>query len=177
MVLAPDTPQSTSWTSAAPCPVSALPCVSPSSCPLCREPPRPSGSRGVSRTRYCTLHHLRENLMIDGFVSSSALLAKQFLSQDWVTASGEKERGSKFNETLHALLRCVLFLCFRSKSGLSLSLYYWSKWLRFFHVFSIYLENVDDVLKAVEEIAGERISELVNATNDDHSVSWPTLNR
>lgn len=115
--------------------------------------------------------------MIDGFVSSSALLAKQFLSQDWVTASGEKERGSKFNETLHALLRCVLFLCFRSKSGLSLSLYYWSKWLRFFHVFSIYLENVDDVLKAVEEIAGERISELVNATNDDHSVSWPTLNR
>ncbi|XP_016886559.2 Fanconi anemia group D2 protein-like, partial [Cynoglossus semilaevis] len=84
--------------------------------------------------------------MIDGFVSSSAILAKQFLSQDWVTASGEKERGSKFNETLHALL-------------------------------SIYLENVDDVLKAVEEIAGERISELVNATNDDHSVSWPTLNR
>lgn len=37
-----------------------------------------------------------------------ASLAKLFLSQDWVTASGEKERGSKFNEALHSVLRFVI---------------------------------------------------------------------
>uniref|UniRef100_A0A3Q3XCR8 Uncharacterized protein n=1 Tax=Mola mola TaxID=94237 RepID=A0A3Q3XCR8_MOLML len=76
----------------------------------------------------------------------TASLAKRFLSQDWVTASGEKERGSKFNEVLQSLL-------------------------------SIYLEHVDDVLKAVEEIAGEGILELLNAGKDESSASWPTLNR
>ncbi|XP_071351317.1 Fanconi anemia group D2 protein isoform X2 [Trachinotus anak] len=76
----------------------------------------------------------------------TASLAKRFLSQEWVTASGEKERGSKFNEALQTLL-------------------------------SIYLEHVDDVLKAVEEIAGEGIPELLNASKDDSSASWPTLNR
>ncbi|XP_035858240.1 Fanconi anemia group D2 protein isoform X1 [Sander lucioperca] len=76
----------------------------------------------------------------------TASLAKRFLSQDWVTASGEKERGNKFNEALHTLLR-------------------------------IYLEHVDDVLKAVEEIAGEGITELLNASKDERSASWPTLNR
>ncbi|KAG8007845.1 Fanconi anemia group D2 protein [Nibea albiflora] len=76
----------------------------------------------------------------------TASLAKRFLSQEWVTASGEKERGNKFNEALHALL-------------------------------SIYLEHVDDVLKAVEEIAGEGISELLNASKDESSASWPTLSR
>ncbi|XP_049448967.1 Fanconi anemia group D2 protein [Epinephelus fuscoguttatus] len=76
----------------------------------------------------------------------TASLAKRFLSQDWVTASGEKERGNKFNEALHALL-------------------------------SIYLEHVDDVLKAVEEIAGEGIPELLNASKDESSSSWPTLSR
>uniref|UniRef100_A0A3Q3K5H2 FA complementation group D2 n=1 Tax=Monopterus albus TaxID=43700 RepID=A0A3Q3K5H2_MONAL len=71
-------------------------------------------------------------------------LAKHFLSQNWVTASGEKERGNKFNEALHTLL--------------------------------IYLEHVDDILKAVEEIAGEGIPELLNASKDESSASWPTLN-
>ncbi|KAF7659435.1 hypothetical protein LDENG_00298030 [Lucifuga dentata] len=73
-------------------------------------------------------------------------LARQFLSQSWVTASGEKERGNKFNEALQTLL-------------------------------SIYLEHVDDVLKAVEEITGKGIPELLNASKDENSASWPTLNR
>ncbi|XP_076603581.1 Fanconi anemia group D2 protein [Chaetodon auriga] len=76
----------------------------------------------------------------------TASLAKRFLSQEWVTASGERERGNKFNEALHTLL-------------------------------SIYLEHVDDVLKAVEEIAGQGIPELLNASKDESSASWPTLNR
>ncbi|XP_070697589.1 Fanconi anemia group D2 protein [Pempheris klunzingeri] len=76
----------------------------------------------------------------------TASLAKRFLSQVWVTATGEKERGNKFNEALHTLLR-------------------------------IYLEHVDDVLKAVEAIAGEGIPELLNASKDESSASWPTLNR
>ncbi|XP_015243810.1 PREDICTED: Fanconi anemia group D2 protein isoform X3 [Cyprinodon variegatus] len=80
------------------------------------------------------------------FREQIASLARRFLSQGWVTASGERERGSKFNETLHTLL-------------------------------SIYLEHVDDVLKAVEEIAGEGITELINAAKDESSASWPTLSR
>lgn len=76
----------------------------------------------------------------------TASLAKRFLSQDWVTASGQKERGNKFNEALHTLLR-------------------------------IYLEHVDDVLKAVEEITERGIAELLNASKDESSASWPTLNR
>ncbi|XP_034539766.1 Fanconi anemia group D2 protein [Notolabrus celidotus] len=75
-----------------------------------------------------------------------ASLAKHFLGQEWVTASGERERGTKFNDTLYSLL-------------------------------SIYLEHVDDVLKAVEEIAGEGITELINAAKDESSATWPTLNR
>uniref|UniRef100_A0A673HY95 Fanconi anemia group D2 protein-like n=1 Tax=Sinocyclocheilus rhinocerous TaxID=307959 RepID=A0A673HY95_9TELE len=42
---------------------------------------------------------------------------------------------------------------------------------------SIYLEHTDDVLKAVEEIAGEGVPELMNAAKDANSRSWPTLNR
>ncbi|KAM7422523.1 hypothetical protein PAMA_010526 [Pampus argenteus] len=76
----------------------------------------------------------------------TASLARRFLSQEWLTASGEKERGNKFNEALHTLLHT-------------------------------YLEHVDDILKAVEEIAGEGISELLNASKDESSASWPTLNR
>ncbi|XP_076125182.1 Fanconi anemia group D2 protein [Alosa pseudoharengus] len=41
----------------------------------------------------------------------------------------------------------------------------------------IYLTHVDDVLKAVEEIAGEGIPELVSAAKDASSRTWPTLNR
>ncbi|XP_041834806.1 Fanconi anemia group D2 protein isoform X2 [Melanotaenia boesemani] len=78
--------------------------------------------------------------------AQSASLAQHFLSQVWVTASGERERGNKFNEALHALL-------------------------------SIYLVHVDDVLKAVEEIAGKGIPELINAAKDESSASWPTLSR
>ncbi|KAM9361725.1 Fanconi anemia group D2 protein [Symphorus nematophorus] len=80
------------------------------------------------------------------FREQTASLAKRFLSQEWVTPSGEKERGKDFNEALNTLL-------------------------------SIYLEHVDDVLKAVEEIAGEGIPELLNASKDESSASWPTLNR
>uniref|UniRef100_A0A3Q2VGY5 FA complementation group D2 n=1 Tax=Haplochromis burtoni TaxID=8153 RepID=A0A3Q2VGY5_HAPBU len=76
----------------------------------------------------------------------TASLARRFLNQDWVTASGEKERGTKFNEALHTLL-------------------------------SIYLEHVDDILKAVEEIAAQGIPELINASKDESSASWPTLSR
>lgn len=41
----------------------------------------------------------------------------------------------------------------------------------------IYLEHVDDVLKAVEEIAGVGIPELLDASKEESSTSWPTLNR
>lgn len=44
-------------------------------------------------------------------------------------------------------------------------------------VSSIYLERTNDVLKAVEEITGEGISELINAPKDASSRSWRTLNR
>ncbi|KAM8913890.1 Fanconi anemia group D2 protein isoform 2-T6 [Spinachia spinachia] len=80
------------------------------------------------------------------FREQTASLAKQFLGQGWVTARGERERGNKFNEALHTLLR-------------------------------MYLEHVDDVLKAVEEIAAVGIPELLRASKDESSTSWPTLNR
>ncbi|KAM6927239.1 Fanconi anemia group D2 protein [Xenentodon cancila] len=83
---------------------------------------------------------------VAAYREQTASLARRFLSQVWVTASGERERGNKFNEALHTLL-------------------------------SIYLEHVDDVLKGVEEIAGEGIPELLNASKDESSTSWPTLNR
>uniref|UniRef100_A0A671QBV6 FA complementation group D2 n=1 Tax=Sinocyclocheilus anshuiensis TaxID=1608454 RepID=A0A671QBV6_9TELE len=73
-------------------------------------------------------------------------LTRHFLCQEWVTASGEKERGNKYNDALQTLL-------------------------------SIYLEHTDDVLKAVEEIAGEGVPELMNAAKNANSRSWPTLNR
>uniref|UniRef100_A0A671Q8N1 FA complementation group D2 n=1 Tax=Sinocyclocheilus anshuiensis TaxID=1608454 RepID=A0A671Q8N1_9TELE len=73
-------------------------------------------------------------------------ISAHFLCQEWVTASGEKERGNKYNDALQTLL-------------------------------SIYLEHTDDVLKAVEEIAGEGVPELMNAAKNANSRSWPTLNR
>ncbi|XP_010879858.2 Fanconi anemia group D2 protein isoform X2 [Esox lucius] len=76
----------------------------------------------------------------------TATLARAFLCQEWVTTSGDREKGPKHNETLQTLL-------------------------------SIYLEHTDDVLKAVEEIAGEGIPELLNAAKDASSRTWPTLNR
>ncbi|XP_053725333.1 Fanconi anemia group D2 protein isoform X2 [Synchiropus splendidus] len=75
-----------------------------------------------------------------------ASLAQSFLSQAWVTPSGEKERGNKFNEALHAVL-------------------------------STYLEHVEDVMNAIEEISGEGISEIINASKDESSTTWPTLSR
>uniref|UniRef100_A0AAY4DYK1 FA complementation group D2 n=1 Tax=Denticeps clupeoides TaxID=299321 RepID=A0AAY4DYK1_9TELE len=42
---------------------------------------------------------------------------------------------------------------------------------------SIYLNHIDDVLKAVEEIAGQGIPELMNTSKDGSSTTWPTLNR
>uniref|UniRef100_A0A8C8F8I2 Fanconi anemia group D2 protein n=1 Tax=Oncorhynchus tshawytscha TaxID=74940 RepID=A0A8C8F8I2_ONCTS len=76
----------------------------------------------------------------------TATLARRFLCQEWVTTSGDREKGPKHNETLQTLL-------------------------------SIYLEHTDDVLKAVEEIAGEGIPELLNSAKDASSRTWPTLNR
>ncbi|KAJ7999200.1 hypothetical protein DPEC_G00212960 [Dallia pectoralis] len=76
----------------------------------------------------------------------TATLARRFLCQEWVTTSGDREKGPKHNETLQTLI-------------------------------SIYLEHVDDVLKAVEEIAEEGISELLSAAKDASSKTWPTLNR
>uniref|UniRef100_A0A3Q2XHS2 FA complementation group D2 n=1 Tax=Hippocampus comes TaxID=109280 RepID=A0A3Q2XHS2_HIPCM len=72
-------------------------------------------------------------------------LARRFLSQSWITVSGEKQRGTKFNEALHTLL--------------------------------IYMEHVDDVLKAVEEIANEGFPQIINASKDESSASWPTLSQ
>lgn len=80
------------------------------------------------------------------FREKTASFARCFLSQNWVTASGERERGIKFNEALHTML-------------------------------SIYLEHVDDVLKAVEEIAAKGVPELLNVSKDESSTSWPTLHR
>ncbi|XP_019736648.1 Fanconi anemia group D2 protein isoform X3 [Hippocampus comes] len=76
----------------------------------------------------------------------TASLARRFLSQSWITVSGEKQRGTKFNEALHTLL-------------------------------SIYMEHVDDVLKAVEEIANEGFPQIINASKDESSASWPTLSK
>ncbi|XP_027003019.2 Fanconi anemia group D2 protein [Tachysurus fulvidraco] len=42
---------------------------------------------------------------------------------------------------------------------------------------SIYLGHADDVLKAVEEITENGISEVIDAAKDASSRSWPTLNR
>uniref|UniRef100_A0AAQ5Y1E2 FA complementation group D2 n=1 Tax=Amphiprion ocellaris TaxID=80972 RepID=A0AAQ5Y1E2_AMPOC len=42
---------------------------------------------------------------------------------------------------------------------------------------SIYLEHVDDVLTALEEIAKKGMQELINMSKDESSTSWPTLNR
>lgn len=42
--------------------------------------------------------------------------------------------------------------------------------------FSIYMAHVSDVLKAVEEIAGEGIPQQLGAPKDQ-SPSWPTLNK
>ncbi|XP_054640735.1 Fanconi anemia group D2 protein isoform X2 [Dunckerocampus dactyliophorus] len=80
------------------------------------------------------------------YKEEAASLARGFLSQQWLTVSGEKQRGTKFNEALQALL-------------------------------SIYLRNVDDVLKAVEEMANEGFPQIINASKDESSAAWPTLSR
>ncbi|KAG7283247.1 hypothetical protein CRUP_004989 [Coryphaenoides rupestris] len=82
----------------------------------------------------------------EAYRKQAASLARGFLCQEWVTATGEREKGTKFNEGLQTLL-------------------------------SVYLEHVDDVLKAVEEITQEGVSELLNAAKDASSKTWPTLNR
>lgn len=43
--------------------------------------------------------------------------------------------------------------------------------------FSIYLAHVTDVLEAVEEIAGEGISQYLDDSKDESASSWPTLNK
>ncbi|XP_067089997.1 Fanconi anemia group D2 protein [Osmerus mordax] len=74
----------------------------------------------------------------------TASLARHFLSQEWITASGERE--NKYNESLTAIL-------------------------------SIYLGHCEDVLKAIEEISGEGIPQLLDAAKHASSSSWPTLTR
>ncbi|KAJ8409352.1 hypothetical protein AAFF_G00235500 [Aldrovandia affinis] len=73
-------------------------------------------------------------------------LCRSFLCQEWVTPSGERERGVKHNDTLQTLL-------------------------------SLYFAHTDDVLKAIEEIAGEGVPELISAAKDGCSRTFPTLTR
>ncbi|XP_036387647.1 Fanconi anemia group D2 protein [Megalops cyprinoides] len=75
-----------------------------------------------------------------------ASLSRHFLCQEWVMPGGEKERGSKHNDTLQTLL-------------------------------SIYLDHTDDILKAIEEIAGEGFPELMDAPKNGWSTRFPTLTR
>ncbi|KAJ1109394.1 hypothetical protein NDU88_006755 [Pleurodeles waltl] len=75
-----------------------------------------------------------------------ALLAKRFLGQVWIKPTGEREKGTAYNENLKNLLR-------------------------------IYLENTNDVLKAIEEISGVGVPELVNSAKDGHSSTYPTMTR
>ncbi|KAM7335340.1 hypothetical protein ACRRTK_005817 [Alexandromys fortis] len=55
----------------------------------------------------------------------------------------------------------------------------YQKLLQIFHTFfaCIYLEHTDNVLKAIEEIAGVGVPELVNAPKDGSSSTFPTLTR
>lgn len=53
----------------------------------------------------------------------------------------------------------------------------WSIYSNFRPFFSIYLAHVNDVLKAVEEIAGEGIPQHLNPSKDESASSWPTLNK
>lgn len=75
-----------------------------------------------------------------------ALLAKRFLGQIWVKPTGEREKGTAYNENLKNLL-------------------------------CIYFENTNDVLKAIEEISGIGVPELVNSAKDGHSSKYPTMTR
>ena len=43
--------------------------------------------------------------------------------------------------------------------------------------YSIYLEHTDNVLKAIEEITGVGVPELVSAPKDSSSSTFPTLTR
>ncbi|XP_028854111.1 Fanconi anemia group D2 protein [Denticeps clupeoides] len=106
----------------------------------------PSLSTALVLTQLLTILAQVAGSTQSSYREQTATLARQFLCQEWVTASGEKERGNKHNDTLHSLL-------------------------------SIYLNHIDDVLKAVEEIAGQGIPELMNTSKDGSSTTWPTLNR
>ncbi|KAI1890915.1 hypothetical protein AGOR_G00158510 [Albula goreensis] len=99
-----------------------------------------------------TLTHLLIAVSARGSTSHTAYreqigsLCRHFLCQEWVTPSGERERGIKHNDSLQTLL-------------------------------SIYLTHTDDVLRAIEEIAGEGVPELMNASKDGCSRTFPTLTR
>ncbi|GAB1291159.1 Fanconi anemia group D2 protein homolog [Apodemus speciosus] len=77
-----------------------------------------------------------------------ASLAKQLLCRAW--PHGEREKNPTFNDHLRDLL-------------------WWQ--LR------IYLEHTDNVLKAIEEITGVGVPELVSAPKDSSSSTFPTLTR
>ncbi|KAJ8258595.1 hypothetical protein COCON_G00176070 [Conger conger] len=102
-------------------------------------------------TALCLTHLLiavsaRDNSNHTAYRQEIGSLCRRLLCQEWVTASGERERGVKYNDTLQSLL-------------------------------SIYLAQTEDVLKAIEEIAGEGVPELMNASKDGWSKTFPTLTR
>ncbi|XP_031424301.1 Fanconi anemia group D2 protein [Clupea harengus] len=106
----------------------------------------PSLSTALCLTQLLTVLAQHAGANQAAFRAQTASLARGFLCQEWISPSGERERGNKHNDTLQSLL-------------------------------SIYLKHADDVLKAVEEIAGEGVPELISAAKDACSRSWPTLNR
>uniref|UniRef100_A0A8C9VSW2 FA complementation group D2 n=1 Tax=Scleropages formosus TaxID=113540 RepID=A0A8C9VSW2_SCLFO len=106
----------------------------------------PSLSSALSLTQLLIVVSEGRTANQTAFREHIASLARRFLCQEWVTPTGERERGVKHNEALQAVL-------------------------------SIYLERTGDVLRAVEEIVGEGIPELMNAAKDGNSKTFPTLTR
>lgn len=122
MSLCSDTALITWWNTASRCRTSAWLWLSPSSFwPSQRkeETLLPAESRTVRLTPQLNpppppplrpVHMKTVSLSLSLFLPAS--LAKHFLNQDWVTASGEKERGKKFNEALSSFLRsaCISYI-------------------------------------------------------------------
>ncbi|XP_066554205.1 Fanconi anemia group D2 protein isoform X1 [Amia ocellicauda] len=106
----------------------------------------PNCSTALSLNQLLMVVAERAGPSVSAYREQIGSLSRQFLCQEWVLPSGERERGNKYNETLQTFL-------------------------------SIYLEHTDDVLKAVEEIAGEGVPELINTTKDGCSKTFPTLSR
>ncbi|XP_069500191.1 Fanconi anemia group D2 protein isoform X2 [Ambystoma mexicanum] len=89
---------------------------------------------------------IAEKTTVGQYKDKIASLAKRFLAQVWIKPTGEREKGTSYNETLKNLI-------------------------------CIFLEHTHDVLKAIEEISGVAVPELVNAAKDGNSSTYPTLTR